>query len=83
MWLWRGLISALRSLFHDALGLSMMPWFVVFLKSFLSDMLHTPTSSKPTAGVHVVHPHHLGNRVKNTYTVEPPIKDPPRRGQPL
>ena len=27
---------------------------------FYLDMLHTPSASKPTAGIHVVPPHHLG-----------------------
>ena len=35
--------------------------FVSLTLSPLSDMLHTPSATKPTAGIHVVPPHHLGN----------------------
>ena len=34
----------------------------VFLNLSQQDMLHTPSALKPTAGIHVVPPHHLGNR---------------------
>ena len=52
----------------DTLSLSCWFTFSIYVFVFFSDMLHTPSASKPTAGIHVVPPHHLGKLFTCLYT---------------